>query len=134
MKWSYCIAFSVDGATDVTKRYVRKAQDRLARTRASEDHLNCILTEICKERRRGFSRSRKIRLLKEDRAESKELLGYVVTARTTEFLDSVRRSSTIGEGNEKEQKRPTRTSSPRGKFKPEPLIGLNSNDLKYYPG
>ena len=83
---SYCIAFSVDGATDVTRRYVRNpAALGLDRNRCPEEVLLHITNEIRQKRREGLSKEQKRRLIKEDEREEKELRGYVVQALAAEI-------------------------------------------------
>ena len=105
---SYCIAFSIDGATDVTRRYVRSAAAHGAdRTRAPEEVLLFIINEIRKMRRETLSKEEKRRLIKEDDREEKELRNYVVRALTAEIeslLPSSTRSRTSGDA----QKLPAR--------------------------
>lgn len=74
---SYCIAFSKDGATDVTKRYVRGQQYALDRKRASEAELIYILGEIRSAKRKDMSAEQQQRLMLEDRAEQAELQKFV---------------------------------------------------------
>lgn len=74
---SYCIAFSADGATDVTRRYVRSAEFQLPRRRCSEAELEDIILEIRELRRAETLNDGQRALLEEaDDAEEKELLGY----------------------------------------------------------
>lgn len=79
MKLSYCIAFSGDGATDVTRRYVRDpSKYGCPRKRASEHTVMEIIKSIRSKRREKLSKEDKIRLIKEDIREEKELQMYLV--------------------------------------------------------
>lgn len=108
---SYCIAFSIDGATDVTRRYVRNPTSQgLDRNRAPEEVLLYIMNELKQMRRDGLSKEEKRRLIKEDEREEKELRGYVVQALAAQIEEMIPISptSTLSPGSE--QKLPVRQS------------------------
>lgn len=74
---AYCIAFSHDGVTDVTRRYVRHPQKyALPRTKCPEAVLVHILNEIRAKRRERLSSEDLRRLGKEDYMEEIEFRKY----------------------------------------------------------
>jgi peptide-N4-(N-acetyl-beta-glucosaminyl)asparagine amidase len=80
-KVAYCIAFSVDGATDVTRRYVRLPDKHgAARTRAPEEALLWTIHEIRGRRRENLSKDERDKLQKEDDREEMELRNFLVSA------------------------------------------------------
>ncbi|RYP86136.1 hypothetical protein DL769_000814 [Monosporascus sp. CRB-8-3] len=74
-KMSYCLAFSSEGAQDVTRRYVRKNEQSLPRTRGSEESLRRAIRDINDRCRAPADRAR---LAEEDESEERELSTYQV--------------------------------------------------------
>ena len=94
---AYCIAFSIDGATDVTRRYVRHpAQHGLDRTRCPEEVLLFIIHEIRKMRRDNLDKEARRRLMREDEREESELRSYVAQTLTSQMVNSIPGSTTDG--------------------------------------
>ncbi|GAB7338354.1 hypothetical protein MBLNU457_4657t1 [Dothideomycetes sp. NU457] len=78
-KLGYCVAFSSDGAMDVTRRYVRNfAKQALPRTKAPEAVLIHILNEIRGMRRKDLDKKEKFRLEGEDMREDREFRQLII--------------------------------------------------------
>lgn len=77
---SYCIAFSADGPTDVTRRYVRSTEYQLPRHRCSEAELEDIIFELRELRRASMDDRQRARLEAADDAEERELMGYATAS------------------------------------------------------
>ncbi|KAJ5992326.1 hypothetical protein N7451_008050 [Penicillium sp. IBT 35674x] len=94
-KISYCIAFSIDGATDVTRRYVRNfAKNGSPRNRTSEEVVLWSIHEIRRKRRENMSKADQARLIKEDEREEREFRGYTASALAAEINNLLPRSMT----------------------------------------
>ncbi|KAF2755122.1 hypothetical protein EJ05DRAFT_494183 [Pseudovirgaria hyperparasitica] len=86
-KLAYCIAFSAEGAMDVTRRYVRNPQTHAAdRNAAPESVVLHIMDEIRAIRRGKMTKQDKFRLEGEDMRENRELRHYVIHAIASEII------------------------------------------------
>ncbi len=79
-KLSYCIAFSAEGCTDVTRRYVRNTEHGLPRNRCSEGVLMHIVAEINSMRRNNLEKKNRFQLQAEDMREDAELRKFIIEA------------------------------------------------------
>lgn len=112
-KLSYCIAFSNDGATDVTRRYIRNpATHGAGRNKVPEEVLLWIINEIRRLRREPLSKEDRHRLIREDQREERELRNYVVSALATEIERMIQPASpsTASTAGPKLPARPTGTA------------------------
>ena len=82
----YAIAFSSEGATDVTRRYARSADRGNDRDRCPEPVLLYVMDEINMIRRANMSSDEKLRLQREDRREQHELSLFIISSLTAEFI------------------------------------------------
>ena len=88
-KIAYCIAFSADGAADVTNRYCRSPMKHGAeRKRISESALLYVLDEICQMRRRDRNKDERFKLAHEDAREMRELRHYYFSTLTSDLAKS----------------------------------------------
>ncbi|KIN03322.1 hypothetical protein OIDMADRAFT_64166, partial [Oidiodendron maius Zn] len=126
-KMSYCIAFSVEGATDVTRRYVRKSEQALERSRCPEDVLMYIINEIRNLRRSSMSRAERFRLEKEGAREDRELRGYIVAS----LANSVIRSIHLGDSSANSSEQPHALDNPKFKLPAEQPNGRQSGSREW---
>lgn len=93
---SYCIGFSIEGASDVTRKYVRKPDMALPRNKIDEPSLAKGLKSITNIRREPFSVGEREELEKEDQEEEKELASYAKSDPTSTSADVGPRESGAG--------------------------------------
>jgi peptide-N4-(N-acetyl-beta-glucosaminyl)asparagine amidase len=101
---SYCIAFSRDGATDVSRRYIRDAQHGASRARCPEAVLHHIIDEVRNLRRAHMPDDERARLAEEDRREARELSGFIATTIVTELCASAPVMQTTAEGGHQSER------------------------------
>lgn len=77
-RMAYCIAFSVEGAMDVTKRYVRDNSKKLPRDKLSENDLKQLLDNITALRISDMLPEEQVRIMEERDNELTELSSYSV--------------------------------------------------------
>ncbi|KAK5101604.1 Protein png1 [Exophiala xenobiotica] len=124
-KFAYCIAFSNEGATDVTRRYVRNAAYALPRTRCPEECLLWMTYEVRKLRRDGMNKPDQQRLRGEDEREERELQQYVMRSITKDLLNSTP-GSRPDAGRSDDQKVPTQ-SSQQARWAGTPFVPHNQD-------
>jgi peptide-N4-(N-acetyl-beta-glucosaminyl)asparagine amidase len=95
---AYCIAFSRDGATDVTRRYVRNfSKYGLERSRCPEAVLVYILDEIRAMRRKDLPKQERFSLKGEDMRENLELSSHVASSLVTELCRALEKTDISAE-------------------------------------
>jgi peptide-N4-(N-acetyl-beta-glucosaminyl)asparagine amidase len=104
-KIGYCIAFSHEGATDVTRRYARSFSHwSEERTRCSEATLLYIIDEIRTLRRKDMTKQEKFKLLGEDIQEEYKLSTIIAKTLVVELCRNLRNSSSQENLNSTAQK------------------------------
>ncbi|KAF1933338.1 uncharacterized protein M421DRAFT_395323 [Didymella exigua CBS 183.55] len=95
-KLTYCIAFSTDGAVDVTPRYVRGVKHSSPRTRCTEAELLHILAEITMKRRETMSEQDTAKLKDEHDCESMQFRKYLIAGLVHEVCNHLTQHGTRG--------------------------------------
>lgn len=81
---SYVIAFSIEGAKDVSKRYIRDPSKQLPRNRIDEDALTTLLTLLTINSRATLTEGERDDLEDQDQLEWAELESYSTGAEVSE--------------------------------------------------
>ncbi|KAI1427569.1 hypothetical protein F5Y12DRAFT_712103 [Xylaria sp. FL1777] len=110
---SYCIAFSTEGAVDVTRRYVRQEKLLKPRDRCSELTLFYMLKKITAERRDKLSKETQERLRLGDAAEQEELQTFRVLSTVRELIVSLAPPSEPGSSQQRPKNRESRNLPPK---------------------
>jgi peptide-N4-(N-acetyl-beta-glucosaminyl)asparagine amidase len=96
-RMAYCIALSVEGTMDVTKRYVRDATKALPRDKLSEHDLKVLLDNITAIRCASLAPEEQARIMDERDLETAELLSYSTAATVSSGAAVGPRQSGAGE-------------------------------------
>ncbi|KAI1363212.1 hypothetical protein F5Y08DRAFT_250231 [Xylaria arbuscula] len=110
---SYCIAFSTEGATDVTRRYVREEKKLKPRNKSSELALFYMLKKITTERRDKLSKEDRERLRLGDTTEQEELQTFRVLSVSKELIASLAPPSEPGPSQHRPRPEESRNLSPK---------------------
>ena len=81
-KMAYVIGFSVFGATDITRRYVRRPEMAIPRSIAREEDLDRVLKNLSAVARQKLDPVEEVNAYMRDQKEAAELASYVLSTKT----------------------------------------------------